>query len=40
MSLNSSTQLGIIFRSYLEPGTNVGPAATEMLYERVIKFSP
>lgn len=40
VTLNSSTQLGIGFRSYLEPGTNIGPAATEMLYDRVIKFSP
>ncbi len=40
VTLNSSTQLAIGFRAYLEPGTNVGPAATEMLYEHVIKFSP
>ncbi len=40
VTFNSSTQIGLIFRSYLEPGTNVGPAATEMLYDRVVKFSP
>jgi hypothetical protein len=28
------------FRAYLEPATRVGPAFTELLYDRVIKFSP
>ena len=28
------------FRAYLEPATRVGPAYTELLYDRVIKFSP
>jgi hypothetical protein len=27
------------FRAYLEPATKVGPAYTELLYDRVIKFS-
>ncbi len=40
LTLDSNTQLGIITRSYLEPATKVGPAFTEILYDRVIKFSP
>ncbi|MBM4454462.1 MAG: hypothetical protein FJ013_07775 [Chloroflexi bacterium] len=28
------------FRAYMEPATRVGPAFTELLYDRVIKFSP
>ncbi|MDD5338000.1 MAG: hypothetical protein PHG35_01110 [Dehalococcoidales bacterium] len=28
------------FRAYLEPATKVGPAFVELLYDRVIKFSP
>jgi len=31
---------GLIFRMYLEPATSVGPAMPEILYDRVIKFSP
>jgi len=38
--IDSSTVLGLIFRMYLEPETKVGPAMTEMLYDRVLKFSP
>jgi hypothetical protein len=38
--LDSDTQLGIFFRNYLEPPTRVGPAASELLYDQVIKFSP
>jgi hypothetical protein len=38
--LDSSTELGVVFRNYLEPGTNLGPVFTEILYDRVIKFSP
>ena len=30
----------IAFRSYAEPGTKVGPADSEILYERVIVFRP
>lgn len=39
-TLGSSTQLGVIFRIYLEPGTKIGPAPPEILYDRLIKFSP
>jgi len=28
------------FRAYLEKATKVGPSSTELLYDRVIKFSP
>jgi hypothetical protein len=34
-----NTQLLIATRSYLEPATKVGPAFTEILYDRVLKFS-
>ena len=32
--------LGLFFRMYLEPATKVGPAMPEVLYDRVMKFSP
>jgi hypothetical protein len=38
--LNSSTKLGVFIRNYLEPSTRAGPAAGELLYDQVIKFSP
>ena len=38
--LDSSTLLGVFTRIYLEPATKVGPALPEILYERLIKFSP
>jgi len=40
LTLDSSTLLGIFTRIYLEPATKVGPALTEILYDRIIKFSP
>ena len=40
LTIDSSTILGLIFRTYLEPGTKVGPAMPEILYDRVLKFSP
>lgn len=40
LTLNDSTLLGLFFRMYLEPATKVGPAMPEILYDRVIKFSP
>jgi hypothetical protein len=40
LTLDSSTLLGIGIRSYLEPATKVGAALPEVLYDRVIKFSP
>ena len=30
----------VAFRAYIEPATKVGPAYSELLYDRVIKFSP
>lgn len=38
--IDSSTLLGIAFRLYLEPGTNIGTAYSEIVYDRIIKFSP
>lgn len=38
--LDSSTLLAIAFRLYLERATSVGPAGPEILYDRIIKFSP
>ena len=39
-ALGDADPLMVVIRSYLEPSTRVGPAYTEMLYDRVIKFSP
>jgi hypothetical protein len=39
LSLDSNTLLGIAFRLYVEPGTNIGPAFSEIVYDRIIKFS-
>lgn len=40
LSIDSSTMLGLIWRMYLEPATKVGAANQEVLWDRVIKFSP
>jgi hypothetical protein len=40
LTLDSSTLLAIFPRIYLEPATKVGPALPEILYDRLIKFSP
>jgi hypothetical protein len=40
LSIDSSTMLGLIWRMYLEPATKVGAANHEVLWDRVIKFSP
>jgi hypothetical protein len=39
-TLDSNTLLGIAFRIYLEPSTKIGPAYPEILYDRIIGFSP
>lgn len=39
-ALGDDTRLGVIWRNYVEPQTNVGAAFTEVLYDRLIKFSP
>lgn len=39
-TLEPDTLMGVIFRIYLEPRTNIGPAPPEILYDRLIKFSP
>jgi hypothetical protein len=38
--IGDTDPLMVVTRSYLEPSTRVGPAYTEILYDRVIKFSP
>ena len=38
VELNEPAFIG--FRAYIEPATKVGPAYTELLYDRVIKFDP
>lgn len=40
LKLGESTVLTVFDRIYLEPATRVGPALPEILYDRVIKFSP
>lgn len=40
LTLDSNTLLGVFTRMYLEPATKIGPAMPEILYDRVIKFSP
>jgi len=40
MIVNDETVLGVISRMYLEPATSVGPAKPEVVYDRVLKFSP
>jgi hypothetical protein len=40
LTIGPNTVLGVIFRTYLEPATKVGAAMPEILYDRVIKFSP
>ena len=38
--LNATTPLAIGFRLYLEPGTRIGPAYAEIVYDQIIKFTP
>ncbi len=40
LTIDQKTVLGLVFRMYLEPATKVGAAMPEILYDRVIKFSP
>ena len=40
LTIGPNTVLGFIFRTYLQPATKVGAAMPEILYDRVIKFSP
>lgn len=40
LTLDDTTLLGVFTRIYLEPETRIGPAMQEILYDRVIKFSP
>jgi len=38
--LTDDSQLGVIFRIYLEPATSIGAAFAEVVYDKLIKFSP
>jgi len=38
--LTDTSPLGVIFRLYLEPPTSIGAAFPEVVYDRVIKFTP
>ena len=40
LTIGPDTVLGLFVRMYLEPATKVGPAMPEILYDRVMKFSP
>jgi len=40
LNLDALPDLWMGFRAYLEPKTKVGPAFTEVVYDRVIHFSP
>ncbi len=40
LTIDSDTVLGLIYRMYLEPATKVGAAMPEVLYDRILKFSP
>ncbi len=40
LTIGPTTVLGLFVRMYLEPATKVGAAMPEILYDRVIKFSP
>ena len=40
LDLDTLPDLWVAFRLYLEPGTAVGPAFAEVLYDRVIVFRP
>jgi hypothetical protein len=40
LTLDSSTLLGVFTRIYVEPETKIGAAIPEILYDRVLKFSP
>ncbi len=40
LTLDSTTVLGVLFRMYLEPATKTGAVMPEVLYDRLMKFSP
>ena len=40
LTIDSDTFLGFMYRMYLEPATKVGAAMPEILYDRILKFSP
>jgi hypothetical protein len=38
--LTDASPLGVIFRNYLQPSTSIGAAFPEVVYDKVIKFTP
>ncbi|MBF0507388.1 MAG: hypothetical protein HQK57_00470, partial [Deltaproteobacteria bacterium] len=40
IGIEKNGQLFIGFRAYVEPATKIGPAFTEIIFDRVIRFSP
>lgn len=38
--LTDDSPLGVIFRIYLEPITSIGAAFPEVVYDKLIKFTP
>jgi hypothetical protein len=38
--LTDTSPLGVIFRNYLQPSTSIGAAFPEVVYDKVIKFTP
>ncbi|MBF0550444.1 MAG: hypothetical protein HQK60_07905, partial [Deltaproteobacteria bacterium] len=39
-AIEKNGQMFIGFRAYVEPATKIGPAYTEIIFDRVIRFSP
>ncbi|MBF0550611.1 MAG: hypothetical protein HQK60_08750, partial [Deltaproteobacteria bacterium] len=39
-AIEKSGQMFVGFRAYVEPSTKIGPAYTEIIFDRVIRFSP
>ncbi|MBF0497851.1 MAG: hypothetical protein HQK58_14965, partial [Deltaproteobacteria bacterium] len=40
LAIEKTGQMFIGFRAYVEPATKIGPAFTEIIFDRVIRFSP
>jgi len=38
--LTDDSPLGVVFRIYLEPTTSIGSAFPEVVYDKLIKFTP
>ena len=40
LTIDENTVLGFFFRMYLEPATRAGAAMQEIVYDRIVRFSP